>query len=623
MADKPWHRLQPKEIGPAVGRLIDLYKTEQAGRRTRFVRNLELYENRKLSGYSAHSYVSDDSAGWENEADRLGLCRSAVASAVASVYAPQKPKAQFQTLGATWNVRRRAYKLDRICEAILNQRQGRFVNLWAFMENACVDTGVQGVSCVKVMADQVAKRIVHKLVPHPDIFFDSVEGDEPQNGFQREPLDEGKALELYPDFKAAIRGAKPYEWYGPASSKQARAGKMVEAQYAWRLPYGPDKPGKWAVVIGDQCVDSGKWTAPDFPFVFVVWEYHREGPWASGIIDEGGRLAREAGELDLRLMHRELIGSNKRIYYQRDSLLPADLELNDAVVAVALEPGSPPPTTDITPPFTQAETEFLETKKRNFWDSIGVSQVSAAARREPGIESGVGQRTLNDTKAGRQLPKAKRYEQAFVALANQHVWRLEELYEEDKDFAVQWSGKNMLRSLKWADARVKGEEFTVTVTPSSALPHDPAGRQESVSDMYKAGLISQSTTKQLMAIPDLDSEMDVEGAETDYIDMLIETYLDADPKTWKAAAYQAPEGFIGNKLSALRRFAAAWFRARIDQQALPPKEQGRAEFNLGLLTRYIRELDKLMIPPPAPPMPGAAIPPDALPPQPLPPPPMA
>jgi hypothetical protein len=113
-------------------------------------------------------------------------------------------------------------------------------------------------------------------------------------------------------------------------------------------------------------------------------------------------------------------------------------------------------------------------------------------------------------------------------------------------------------------------------------------------------LISQETAKLLIGWPDIDSELEMENAESEYVDMLIEKYLDAEEETWGAYNYQAPEGFLTNKVRALTRFAAAWFRGKIDQSSLPPDEQLKAEFNLGLLVRYIRELDALMQPPEAP-----------------------
>jgi hypothetical protein len=630
MSYQPWHKLPVKEMGPEVARLMDAFKKDQASRRSRYVRNLELYEGRSLGGYSAHAYVSGSDADWKNP-DRLGLLRSAVSSAVANIYAPQKPKPQFQTLGATWATRRKAYRLDRICEGILNQRQGRYVNVWAFIHaEACPEVGGQGVACIKVTADREQKRIAHAVVPHINLFTDPCEGKEPKNLFERAPIEEGLALELFPKAKKAIRGAQPYEWFGKADTRKPRAAKVIEIQYAWRLPFGPDKPGTWCAVINSEVVDHGEWSAPAFPFVFFVWEPHRDGFWASGIIDEGQHIALEASEIDQRLFYRELVASGKKIYYQRDSVKADDLALNDAVVAVPYD-GSQPPVESVATPFNPMELEYKDGKVREFWDAIGISQVSAAARREQGVSSGVAIMTLNDTKAGRQLPKAQRFENLFVDLAHQYVWRLRELGEEDPDFMVTWPGKSILRQEKWADADVEDDSFSITVAPSANLPHDPAGRQETVQQLYAGGLISQERCLELMGWPDTDPEM--HNQESEYLDSLIERYLDAEPDKWEAGDYEAPEGFIFNKLGALKKFTSAWFRAKVDQRALPPEERAVAEFNIKLLTRYIRELDALMKPPPAPPgaapMPGPApngmmpgvpgVPPGAMPPPPAPP----
>jgi hypothetical protein len=613
--DKPWSRLPKTEMGPCVEGLVEGFKKDQAGRRATYVRNLELYENRSMNGYSAYSYSGPGSPSEPGERDRLRLIRSAVSSAVASIYAPQKPKPQFQTLGATWSTRRKAYKLDRICEGVLNQRQGRFINVWAFMADAAVDAALQGVAVVKVMADRVKKRIVHKLIPGPDVFTDPAEGRDPNNWFQREPIDESEALRLFPKAGHAIRGAKPYEWFGHPDAKRPRATKTIEIKYAWRLPFGPDDPGQWCAVINGEVVDSGEWTAPAPPFVMLVWEPHRDGPWASGIADEGGHVAIENGDLDLRLYHREVVASGKKIYYPRDSVKSDDLCLNDPTVGVPYD-GPTPPNESLVPAFANIELDYLNQRIRHFWDSIGISQVTAAARREQGVESGVAMMTLNDTKAGRQLPKAQRYEQLYVDLAHQYVWRFRELAEEDEDFAVRWPGKTMLREYKWTDNDVADEEFNVSVAPSSALPHDPAGRQETIQTMYAGGLISQSRAKELMNWPDLDTELNVESAQTEYIDMLIERYLDAEQDKWGAYDYEPPEGFIFDKFSAMQRFVSAWARAKMSAATLPDEERVHSEFSIGLLVRYIKELDALMKPPEpeAPPAPaGAAMMPGQLP----------
>jgi len=595
--DKPWHQLDKKEMGVEVSRLFDTFRKEQAGRRARYVKNLEMYENRSLGGHTAHSYMGDGAKDWQNP-DRLGILRSMVSSAVASIYAPQKPKPQFQTLGATWATRRKAYRLDRICEGIINQRQDDYVNTWAFTLDAAVDCVLQGVAPIKVIADTEEMRITHKLVPHPDIYTDPAEGRNPKNLFQREPIDASLAIKLWPKARQAIVGARPYEWFGRASTQRPRSTKVIELQYAWRLPFGPKKPGRWCAVINSEVVDEGEWTAPAFPFVWLGWERHRDGFWWSGLGDEVGGMAANAAEVDLRLYYRMLVASGKKVFYHSGAVSnPDDLMLNEAVTGVAITDGAPFPQESLTPPFSPMELEFRDSKVRDVWDAAGISQTSAAARREPNITSGIAQLTLNDTKAGRQLTKGQRYENLFVDLAHQYMWRLRELAEKDKNFAVKYPGKNMLRSYKVADSDLPDDEFSVTVAPSSALPHDPAGRQEMVSQLFSAGLVDQEQAKNLIGWPDLEGELNIENAESEYVDMLIDKYLDADEDKWGMGDYQGPEGFLMNKMYALRRFVSAWARARVDQAVLPPDEQAKADFNIDLLVRYIKELVAMLAPP--------------------------
>lgn len=624
LPSQPWYDLPEDEQGAAVERLVRDYRTAQAPRRSRYIRNLELYEGRPMSGYSAYSYCEDDLMPFDRE--RLRLIRSAVSSAVANIYAPQKPKPQFQTLGATWAQRRKAYKLDKICEGILNQRQGRWINGWAMMIDAGVEASNQGVAAVMVTANKAQGRIEHELVPLPDIFTDPAEGRNPRNFFCRLPIAEDAACAMaaanyghgkqYETIKRAIEGAKPYDWFGnPNRATVPRAVRVVEIDYAWHMPASKDEPGHWCAQIGGVRIDGGEWTAPAPPFVFLLWEPWRDGFWASGIADEGGSQSQEIDDLDMRLMIREKIASGLKWFYQKETINPDDLMVNDPTVGIPYE-GNVPPTPANPMPFHPMELDYLKFKVQGFWDSIGISQVSAAARREQGVSSGVAIQTLNDTKSGRQLVKGQRYEQAFVDLAHQYVWRLRELAADDPNFAVKWAGKSLIRSYKWKDADVEDDAFSTTVAPASAFPHDPAGRLDYVQAMYKAGLVSQETAKQLMNWPDLESEMSMENAETEYLDMLIERYLDADADTWGAGDYQPPEAFIINKVGAMRRVASAWFRARIDQAMLPESEREAAEFSISLLTRYMQELDALMQPPAPPPGAAAAPPgPGAPPPQ--------
>lgn len=591
VAGKRWHQLEGSAMAHEVRNIADGLWNEQSHRRARYQRNLELFEGVKLGSYDASGYYRVDYRA-RGEEDPGNLIRSACQSAAAEFFAKQKPKPQFLTSGAKWTTRRKAKKLDKICEGILAQRQGRWIDMWAFGFDAGMELCIQGTAAIYVMADLENERIDHQLVPCCELYADPAEGRDPQNLFRVWSMDEDKALSCFAEVegdekgnalrRAAIQGAASHDNKSGFSNKP-RATKSVTVYSAWRLPFSKDRPGKAVVVIGDQVMAEEDWKAPAFPFVFAHWEPHRDGIWGFGICDEGAHLAAQCGELDNRLMTRALVASGKRVFYQEGTVAKESLEMNGPEVAIPVDrTATLMPTETAVPPFTPADVEFWQLKRQSFWDALGISQVSASARREQGVESAVAMRTLNDTKSGRQLPKAQTFERMYVDLGHQYVWRLRELEEAHPGFKVRWPGKSILKELKFRDADTDDEDFQITITPASALPSDLAGRLATAGELFAQKLISPETYKQMLSLPDLDQELESDGAEYEYIDDLIERYLDAEEKSWDAGEYEAPDGAIRDKNRALLRFSSAYFRAR--------REKAPA-FNVKLLRRYIQELD--------------------------------
>jgi hypothetical protein len=100
-------------------------------------------------------------------------------------------------------------------------------------------------------------------------------------------------------------------------------------------------------------------------------------------------------------------------------------------------------------------------------------------------------------------------------------------------------------------------------------------------ELYASKLIDSQTYKQLLGWPDLEQELESESAEYEYIDQLIDRYLDAEPKKWDAGDYESPEGAIMDKQRAMMRVTSAMFQAKRDKAPA---------FNIDLLRRYITEL---------------------------------
>ena len=362
-----------------------------------------------------------------------------------------------------------------------------------------------------------------------------------------------------------------------------RASRIIRQDCAWQLPMGPDDPGKYAISVNGMLVYEAEWTSPAFPFACIRWEDHRDGFWASGIGDEGRVLAADAGELDGRLIARAIVASGKRTYVVKGSLNKQDMLANDEEVIIEVEQGMSLPQETTVPAFTAGEFEFAQARKQYFWDAIGISQTNAAARREPGPDSALAIRTQNDINTGRQMQKSKNFENFFVDLAHQYVWRLSEVAETKPDHVIRWPGKTVMNEIKLEDARIPQDSFFIRVAPASQLPNDPSGRQAMIQQAFNSGWISADTAKSLVAWPDLDKELEGTQAESEYIDMLLDRYLDADEATFdESVDYESPEGMLMNKERALLRFLQTRFQAKVERAP---------EYNIQLLTRYIREVE--------------------------------
>lgn len=585
-----WHLLTGAELALAVNNIADALYTDQASRRSRYKRNQSLFEGFPMSAYTAEGYARLPDVGVFDDEDPRRLIRSAVQTARAEIYSKQKPKGQAQTSGADWKTRRKAQKLDRLHEGALNQRQSGYSNVWALMWDRGAEAATQGTAPVKVTLDVESEQILHEEVPCCELYFDPCEGKSPRTLLQISPIDTDMAIEKYcgeddPGALArrqAIENARPFERGDSARTpKTTRPVRMTEI---WRLPNGKI-PGKRAVVIGNAVMEEAEWVAPAFPFVFLHWERHRNSPWGQGIPQEGERAALNANDLHERLLDRQRNAAGKRTYYEPTSLDVEQLRGNDAETLIPVNAGMRFPQSDVTPPFGPAEVQLAEMEVRNFWDCTGISQVSAAARREQGVDSGAAIRTLNDTKAGRQLDKAQNFEQAFVDLAYQHLYRARELAALNPKAVLRYPGGRVLRDVAVADCLIDDKDFSWNIAPAANLPNDPAGRQSLVGELYASQIISQETYKQLLNWPDLDKELNVSSVEQEYIDSLIDKYLDADPEEWSAGDFESPEGFLLDKNTALLRVSAAYFQAKIDKAPT---------FNTDLLRRYAQELDILI-----------------------------
>jgi hypothetical protein len=151
--------------------------------------------------------------------------------------------------------------------------------------------------------------------------------------------------------------------------------------------------------------------------------------------------------------------------------------------------------------------------------------------------------------------------------------------------------------------------YSVRVAPVSSMSRDPAQRLQIIEQLTNMGFLTREKYFELLGMPDLDGALELESAESQWIDKICDRYLDAEDKAAlkEAGGFVEPDGYLLNPLGAMASVAQHYFDAMVND--VP-------EYQAELLRRFMRSLKKIIAPAPpanqnagapgqAPPAPGA------------------
>lgn len=627
MVIRRWYNLEGDECATVLRELCHSLREEQESRRLRYLESVCRYESQSIGDTHASAMSKAQSRD-----ELYNITRSVIDTVQADIAARQRPKPNFLTSAADWKTRRRAKKLDRFVEAQLFEDQGSYEDSWQVLLDVFIDACMSGFGTgfAKVSADNELERIrVERVLPY-EILVDAEEAKyrDPQNlfhtytvardilletycgGVSEEEASEGETDEQKSEridrrlereradavMESAIKSAGEDD-HSAASVGSLRVADMVRVYEAWRLPRG-DRPGRHVICIENKVLFDEEWTRKRFPFVIMQWARERIGFWGHGLADEILSIHISLNEQADRLAERMKKCANARVYVPVGTKCNRqELESNEDMQVIVFQ-GSQPPIDVPAVPASSQEFEYIAQLQQRGYDYTGVSQMSASSRKDQGVTAAVAMRQLNDIQAVRFLTKARMYEQSFVTLGELVVAAVKDI---DGGITARWPGKSFLREIDWSDVELDEELYRVRVAAGSLLSRDVGTRYQMAQEMFEAGQVSAEQFKSLLQMPDLDTVLDRDTAELDYVEMILDRYLDSENATElrEAGGYEMPDPAIGDKASALNLVRQTLFEAKRD---------GAPKYALMLIRRYMDELVAAMAPkePPLGALPAAA-----------------
>jgi hypothetical protein len=360
--------------------------------------------------------------------------------------------------------------------------------------------------------------------------------------YQIAGYDKGVLCALYPKHADVI--AKAPRYIDPLQVAPSTVGPadLVLVVEAWRLPDGPDTPGRHVCCAQGVTLGDEEWERENFPFERMQWSRDPLRYWGIGLVE---RMSGAQAELNVM---------TKMIEDAYHRCPPASIWVGAGgdvdIKAITNEPwkvyaySGPQPPVMMTPSaiagdFGMREEQVLQ----RAFDNSGVSQLSAQSQKPAGLNSGKAMLVYQDVESERFYSQAKALEQFYVGVARQLLAIADDIANDDsysdddkeknlKAYGTPRQGRKELREVHYMDAMLGDMPHIVQVFPVSSLATSPQGRLQQISDLMAAGIISDpNAARELLDFPDLDRYNSEESAGRELVEQTIGEALSGEKVT--------------------------------------------------------------------------------------------
>jgi hypothetical protein len=450
----------------------------------------------------------------------------ACTDALTSKMAKSKPAPYFLTSKGNSKLQRKAKKLNDFTNGLFYQNQA-YVKGRAAFRDACV----WGMGIIHVYSAH--GRVYWERVMPYEIFVDYLEAhsgaDDTKTMHRMKNVDRATLIAMYPD-KADEIGSLSLvsDVIGTSTKSVADTVNVVES---WRLPSGPDADD------GVHCITSQgitlfveRWERTTFPFAVIRYSEDLYGYWAQGLAAELMPIQVELNRCLMSIQRSLQLGGTFKILVHAGSKI-VDSHFDNRIGTIIKWAGEVAPSY-ITPPLVQSEIyQQVNSLKSMGFEQSGISQLSAAAQKPAGLDSGEALRAFNDIETDRFQKTGQDYEQFYLDLARLSIEEARSIYAETGKLSVTVPGKRFIQTVDWKDVDMENDQYYLQCFPMSKLPTDPEGRLATIQELMQGGLISQENGQRLLDFPDLAEDQNLSNAQLDYLHEILDTIVDGGEYT--------------------------------------------------------------------------------------------
>ena len=494
-----WWTAPKDAVGEAVWAHLRRVEKQQQPRNRSMMRNLELYNGRKRKPGKATGFLLAKSG----ELIALNVVANIVRTLRAKI-TKNRPRPWLMTDGASQELQHQAELKQQFAEGCLYETCAYELGERVFDHAAICNEGY-----AKIFADFDAERIIVERAYPWEVLTDDQDGyyDDPMCRYQIKHMDRGRALAIYPKHAKTIKSApisKGFDEFG----FDGNLVDQIKICEVWRRAAGKNVSGRHVIAVEgqrDTLLDE-PWER-GFPLIRLLIEPEPVGCHGTGVVDELAGMQLEINETLLKVQEGNQLGGNVLILVESGSKVDKD-KITNKVLGILSYTGTKP-SIEIVPAVAPETYTYLWTMVDRMYSIWGISQMSAAAEKPAGLQSGKALRTFHDIESERFSYLVRAYEKFFQNVMQAILDAAADLAAAKPGLAVTWKGSGTLKRVKWSEvATLKDDQYVLEIFPTSFLPQSPEGRMQAVQDMLDLQIIDPREARMFLDFPDLKSRVD-------------------------------------------------------------------------------------------------------------------
>lgn len=582
--DVYWWKEDAERIYQTISNYVSFLEKNQPYQVQDDKRHLKLYGNNDIFSLRPRAYS-------HTRSDRLkvNVVKSICDTATAKI-AKNKVKPTFLTSGGDWSMQNKAKKLEKFA---LGQMYG--AGFWEKAQAAFKDCTVMGTGVLKIYREGKDIYIDRVLKPEMKVdMADAVYGA-PRSLFQNKYMAREILIDMFPEHEKKIMAAmRPDTNDETGFSYFDSKADLIKVTEAWHLPSGENSnDGRHVIIIQNDTLVCEDYLRDYFPFAFMHWTRPIYGFWGVGLGDILQGIQIEINKILKENQDIFHLMDIPQIWIEAGSKIVSS-HFDNQIGAIHEYTGTAP-LPQVMGKVSPERFSYLIWLIEQAYETSGVSQLAAQAKKPDGLNSGKAIRTYHDIETERFAMVGRQWEEFAMEAVHQLIDLAREIdAEEPGGYEVMVEANRFSETINWKDINLDEDQYIMKVYPTSLLPVEPAGKLEYVQEMMQAGIYGPEEGRKLLDFPDTQALNSLLDADQDDIQLLIETFIDK-------GEYHPPEPFQNLELG-IKMLQRAYLRAKLNKV---PEER------LDLFRKWIAEAAVMLAPPP-PPMP--ALPPEGLPP---------